>query len=103
MSDPHRMTLRPPWEKQALPDGRTRHHRRFGRPRTVDDHETVWLVGEASGEVLLNGELLGACDGRFAFEVTNRLNPRNEVAVDTAGEPGPVAVEVRAAPPPAGP
>jgi hypothetical protein len=63
----------------------------------VDATETVWLVGEAvAGEVRLNGELLGACDGRFAFEVTNRLDPRNEVAIDTAGEPGPVAVEVRA-------
>lgn len=95
MSDPHRMTLRPPWERETLPDGRTRHRRRFGRPRTVDATETVWLVGDASGEVLLNGELLGACEGRFAFEVTNRLAPRNEVAIDTAGVLGPVAVEVR--------
>lgn len=94
MSEPHRMTLRPPWEQEPLPDGRTRHRRRFGRPRTLGENETVWLVGEASGEVRLNGEPLGACDGRFAFDVTNRLNPRNELAIDTAGELGPVAVEV---------
>jgi hypothetical protein len=97
VSEPHRMTLRPPWEQEALPDGRTRHRRRFGRPRTLDAGETVWLVGEtpAGAEVVLNGEPLGISDGRFAFDVTTRLGVRNEVHVTAAGPLGPVAVEVR--------
>jgi hypothetical protein len=91
------MTLRPPWEREDLLDGRIRFRRRFGKPRTLDDSETVWLVGEAAAgaEVRLNGELLGESDGRFAFEVTNRLALRNEIAITATGDIGPVAVEVR--------
>ena len=98
MSDPHRMTLRPPWEAAPLPDGRTRHRRRFGRPRTLSEGETVWLVGEgmpAVVEVWLNGERLGEGEVSFAFEVTAKLLPRNEVWIDATGEIGPVEVEVR--------
>ncbi len=97
MSEPHRMTLRPPWETEALPDGRTRHRRRFGRPRTLGDGETVWLVGEATGEVWLNGVKLGDSAGTFAFDVTSKLNVRNEVNITATGPIGPVAVEVRTA------
>lgn len=95
MTDPHRMTLRPPWESAPLPDGRTRHRRRFGRPRTLGDGETVWLVGEATGEVWLNGEQLGESDGTFAFDVTGKLEVRNEMSITATGGIGPVAVEVR--------
>jgi len=92
------MTLRPPWEAEALPDGRTRFRRRFGRPRTLDAGKTVWLVGETppGAEVWLNGELLGESAGAFAFDVTTRLNVRNEVNITATGPLGPVAVEVRA-------
>ena len=98
MSDPHRMTLRPPWEAEALPDGRTRHRRRFGRPRTLGDGETVWLVGDtpSGAEVWLNGVLLGDSAGVFAFDVTSKLNVRNEVSITATGAIGEVAVEVRA-------
>lgn len=97
MSEPHRMTLRPPWEEEPLPDGRTRFRRRFGRPRTLGEGETVWLVGEtpSGAEVTLNGEPLGESDWRFAFDVTTRLNVRNEITITAAGQLGPVAVEVR--------
>ncbi len=97
MSEPHRMTLRPPWETEALPDGRTRHRRRFGRPRTLGDGESVWLVGEtpSGAEVCLNGEKLGDSDGVFAFDVTSKLDVRNEVSITATGPIGPVAVEVR--------
>jgi hypothetical protein len=99
MSDPHRMTLRPPWLTEPLPDGRTRYTRRFGRPRTLAAGETVWLVGDVptGAEVGLNGELLGmAGQGGFAFDVTAVLNPRNDLTITTTGKIGPVAVEVRA-------
>lgn len=97
MSEPHRMTLRPPWEAEPLPDGRTRHRRRFGRPR-LSAGETVWLVGIVAdvAEVWLNGVTLGAGIGEFALDVTADLLPRNELCIDTAGDLGPVAVEVRA-------
>lgn len=97
MSDPHRMTLRPPWEVEPLPDGRTRYRRRFGRPRTLGVGETVWLVGETQGggEVWLNGERLGESERSFAFDVTGKLNVRNEVDITATGPIGPVAVEVR--------
>lgn len=98
MTKPHRMTLRPPWQTEYLADGRVRHTRRFGRPRTLAAGETVWLVGEvpAGAEVRLNSELLGvAGDGEFAFEVTALLHERNQVTVTATGEIGPVAVEVR--------
>ena len=97
MNEPHRMTLRPPWVEEPLPDGRTRHRRRFGRPRTLGAGETVWLAGEASigAEVRLNGEPLGVSDGRFAFDVTQLLGVRNELVIDATGPLGPVAVEVR--------
>ena len=98
MSDPHRMTLRPPWEVEPLPDGRTRYRRRFGRPRTLDASETVWLVGEtpSGAEVWVNGQRLGESERSFAFDVTDKLNVRNEVSVTATGPIGQVAVEVRA-------
>lgn len=98
MNEPHRITLRPPWSAESLPDGRTRHTRRFGRPRTLGAGEAVWVVGAVptGAEVRLNGQLLGVTgEGGFAFEVTVVLEPRNELAIAATGDIGPVAVEVR--------
>ncbi|AWM41083.1 hypothetical protein [Gemmata obscuriglobus] len=79
-----------------------RHSRKFGRPRTLDPNERVWLVCEhvpGSGEVTVNGVLVGtlATAGSFAADITARLAPRNEVALVVASEAplGAVALEIR--------
>jgi hypothetical protein len=95
---PHRIRLRGFWTKTEIGPGHARHARRFGRPRTLDPDETAWIVCERSpgpGVVWLNGDLLGeAASGEpFAFEVTARLQLRNELWID--GEPGEVDLEIR--------
>lgn len=98
----HRIRLAGFWEAIPLPDGQVRHSRRFGRPRTSDPMETVWVAGDPSLgpiDVTVNGEPVGRAEaGRsFAFEVTTRLAPRNVLAIVTgAGAPlGEVYVEIR--------
>jgi hypothetical protein len=128
---PHRIRLRGPWEcapldaAVALPprrvtmpcrwgesgldafNGRVRCLRRFGMPRTIDAHERVWLTfagADARAAVWLNGHFLGRHEGAadaFEFEITNLLQPRNELRVEvegpaeTGGLWGEVALEVR--------
>jgi hypothetical protein len=91
----HRIRLGPPWEVVQEPDGRMRHVRRFGRPRTVDPGERVWMVAElpAGAEVRLNGEPI-----TLAADVTEQLQPRNELVVIAAAAPENVALEIVAAP-----
>lgn len=91
----HRIRLRGFWEATPLADGRTRHVRRFGKPRTLDPGETAWVVGDTGpATVFLNGEEIGRVEaGPFAFEVTARLQTRNELAID--GALGEVALEIR--------
>lgn len=100
MSQVHRIRLRGGWVASALPDGRTRHARRFGSPRVLDPTETVFLTcdGVVATTVTLNGTALGVAEGGFAFDITAVLLPRNEVWIDTATAtpPGEVAVEFRA-------
>jgi hypothetical protein len=96
----HRIRLRGFWETTPLDGGRTRHVRRFGRPRTLDAGETAWVACDAvpgPAVVYLNGELIGLAEtGPFAFEVTLRLGQRNELAVETTDGPlGEVALEIR--------
>ncbi|HET6576468.1 MAG TPA: hypothetical protein VFG68_22905 [Fimbriiglobus sp.] len=93
----HRIRLRGFWEATPLADGRTRHVRRFGKPRTLDPGETAWVVGDAGpATVYLNGEMIGQSEAApFAFEVTARLQTRNELAIE--GTLGEVALEVRGA------
>ena len=97
----HRIRLGPPWVVTAA-GGRTRHARKFGRPRLTDPTERVWVVCEsvpASAAVLVNGEALGTAEpGRpFAADVTHLLKPRNELVFDVASAdpPGEVALELR--------
>jgi hypothetical protein len=97
----HRIRLAGFWSSAPLPDGRVRHARRFGRPRTLDPGETAWLVGTGpagSGMIWLNGALLGdvTADEPFAFDVTTRLQPRNEVWIDgSAAQIDHVVLEIR--------
>ena len=122
---PHRIRLRGPWEmtpagelprRLAFPAtwadanlptfaGRVAFERRFGYPGRIDAHERVWLVGAGvvgPAEIVLQGELLGTANGRFAFDVTALLRERNalEVSLDVAaGRVGlwdDIALEVRA-------
>ncbi|MGL6097842.1 MAG: hypothetical protein ACRC7O_18830 [Fimbriiglobus sp.] len=103
MTPPHRIRLRGFWEVTPLPDGRARHRRAFGRPRTLDPGERAWLVCDAvpgSTVVSVNGDAIGTGDGgAFAADVTDRLNPRNDVvfATPAGAELGEVALEIRAA------
>jgi hypothetical protein len=99
----HRIRLGPPWDVTAS-GGRTRHARRFGRPRTLGPGERVWLAcGSVPGpaDILVNGEPVGSVAGAgpFAADVTPLLKPRNEVVIETASAdpPADVALEIRAA------
>ncbi|HEY1381884.1 MAG TPA: hypothetical protein VGF55_34105, partial [Gemmataceae bacterium] len=129
---PYRIRLRGPWEAESLdPSGnavarrvhlparlgecglgearQVRLRRRFGRPRTLDAYERVWLVGEGltgRAEFRLNGHILGTPPGDtgpFAFPVTGFLAERNELVVELSpdgpdgGLWGDVALEVRCA------
>jgi hypothetical protein len=99
----HRIRLGPPWEVVAEA-GRTRHTRNFGRPRTLDPGESVWLVCESipgAADVAVNGRVVGTAPaaGAFAAEITGLLRPRNKliVAVAAAEPLGLVALEIRGA------
>ena len=93
MSRIHRIRLGPPWEVTPLPDGRVRHLRRFGRPRTLDANERLKLVCERVVTASVNGVELGTAS---EFDLTPLLQPRNEVVIEMAAdEPlGEVALEV---------
>lgn len=69
----HVIHLRGGWETTPLLDGRYRHRRRFGRPRTLDPDEVVHLAGVPE-EFSLNGEVLAA-----TADIACRLLPRNEL------------------------
>jgi hypothetical protein len=97
----HRIRLSPPWQLSSE-QGRTTHARNFGRPRTLDTNERLWLVCArvpGAADVTVNGELVGtpAEAGPFAADITDRLKLRNEVAfvVDSGEALGEVWLEVR--------
>ena len=78
------------WESHLGHDfrGSVRYVRNFGCPTALEPHESVYLVLEgvdALGRVVLNGEQLGEislADGPSRFEITGRLQERNELAVE---------------------
>ena len=99
----HTIRLGPPWQLTPA-DGGARHARKFGRPRTLDPDERLWLVCDhvpGAGDVHVNGTLVASPDapGPFAADITPLLLPRNEVvfAVASDGPLGAVALEVRPA------
>jgi len=98
----HTIRLAAPWETAATAGG-TRHARKFGRPRTLDATEHLWLVCAhvpGAADVFLNGERVAsvAAPGPLAVEITPHLHPRNEVAFEvTSADPlGAVVLEIRA-------
>ncbi len=99
----HQIRLGPPWHTYAIGSG-TRHARKFGRPRTLDAGERLWLVCDflpGPAQVTVNGTAVGApaAAGPFAADITSLLLPRNEVVfvVASVGSLGAVALEVRTA------
>jgi hypothetical protein len=65
--------------------GRLRFKRRFGYPGRIDAHERVWLIFsgvKAPVEIAVNGVALGRHSGDVEVDVSNLLQPRNEVTAD---------------------
>ncbi len=81
----HTIRLNGFWIATPLPTG-MRFTRPFGKPRTLDANETVWIVGSLPtiGTIQVNNTILGnfAASTPFAFEITNRLASRNQIAFD---------------------
>jgi hypothetical protein len=97
----HIIRLRGAWETKSSADF-VRHSRNFGRPRTLETHERVWLVCQSMPgptEVFLNGQLIGEKreKGPFEVEITDLLLPRNQIIFSAASsEPfGEVSIEIR--------
>lgn len=84
--------------------GGVRLRRRFGYPGRIDAHERVWLLVEGlhqDATVSLNDVELGRVTHSAEFEITARLQPRNELVVELDVVPGAtpfeeVRLEVRA-------
>jgi hypothetical protein len=107
----HRIRLRKPWGSETIA-GAICWRRRFGRPTGLAAADRLWIVVEnlpQAGSIELNGVLLGALDGKAAcgrFEVTGRLDPRNELRLrlQTPGDshlpasgspPGEISIEIQ--------
>lgn len=97
----HSIRLGPPWQITTYDTG-ARHTRKFGRPRTLDANERLWLVCEhipGTAEVRVNDTPVApsAAVGVFAADITSLLLPRNEVVfVVASGAPlGAVVLEIR--------
>jgi beta-galactosidase/beta-glucuronidase len=85
-----RMVMPGDWAQPLGRDfrGRVRFVRAFGRPTRLEPDEQVWLVCDGvdlTGWASLNGEQLGPVAGfreAARFEVTGRLNERNELVIE---------------------
>ncbi len=92
--------------------GTVRFLRRFHCPTNLESHERVFIVFDGirgSGQVGLNGDILGAIDldtPQAEFDVTSQLKPANELTVELSFDPAkdtdqpgglwkPVALEIR--------
>lgn len=97
----HTIHLRGGWVAEAT-NTHTSHARNFGRPRTLDANERLWLVCQrlpGPAEVRLNAEPIGTLvdAGPFATDITDVLRSRNALTfLIASGEPlGEVWLEVR--------
>lgn len=85
----HVIRLRGHWSCTVRPDGRTQHTRHFGRPRTLDPDEQIWLTGTtlpAPCEFFVNEHRIGSTSQpreAFAIEITPLLKPRNVLTLIT--------------------
>ena len=102
MSTIHTIRLRGFWDVTPLPSGFTQHRRRFGKPRTLDANESLWLVCPhvlEAATVTLNGEPVSTSSQLepLAVDLTANLQPRNEVIIEMAGdgELSDVVLEIR--------
>jgi len=92
----HRIRLCRPWASQRTAAA-VCWRRRFGRPTGLGAADRLWIVVEnlpEAASVELNGVLLGTLRGGAAcgrFEVTGRLDARNEVLLrlQAPGDAGP--------------
>jgi hypothetical protein len=98
---PHIIRLRGAWECTSSA-GITSHSRNFGRPRTLEANERVWLICRSvpgPADVFLNAEKVGENreTGSLAIDITQRLQPRNTIRFEVAAdEPlGEVVIEIR--------
>jgi hypothetical protein len=99
---PHTIRLTGFWTRTDLGEGCVEFTRKFGRPRTLDPHETAWLVGHAApgtGELIINGQTITslARGARFEVNVTALLQVRNEAKLSVHDETtwGEVVLEIR--------
>jgi hypothetical protein len=101
----HRIRLGPPWLESSSA-GRRVLTRKFGRPRTLGPGECIWLVlpNLPPDSLVTLNEIALPSAGRessfFEADVTDRLQPRNEVAIEAATPikpPTNAALEVRLA------
>ena len=97
----HSIRLRGSWVVTQLASA-TQHQRNFGRPRTLDANERLWLVCDhipGTAEVAVNGEVVATIltPGPVAADITKFLQPRNTVVFTvSSGDPlGEVVLEVR--------
>src|SRR4051794_5557416 len=98
----HTIRLRGGWSSTS-DGGRFIHARNFGRPKTLDADERVWLVCDrvpGPAEVRVNGERIGGTSGAesFAADITVHLQPRNrvELILESSAPLGEVVLEIRA-------
>lgn len=90
----HRIRLRKPWKSERRAEGHC-FCRRFGRPTGLNPQTRVWMVLEAfqaAGSVALNGQQLGRLSGGAdlcRFDVTERLETRNELVITLETTPSP--------------
>lgn len=96
----HAIRLRGGWNVSS-DGGRTYHTRKFGRPRTLDSDERLWLCCPAlpvPAEVVVNGVLVAAVTHAeaFAVDITHLLRDRNAVqfAVTSAQSLGELTIEI---------
>ena len=92
----HTIRLRGAWEIATQPDGRVSCMRSFGKPRTLDLNETLWLVADGIADVSVNNQPLGS-GLKVEYDFTPILQTRNRVTLiaDTADIVNNVCMEIR--------